>query len=344
MKHIDLFSGIGGFALAVDRAFGLSEHVFVERDQFCQAILRKHWEGSTIYGDIRKFIADAERERRAGEPWETERQCGLCDREWGDKKPFILTGGFPCQPFSQAGRRKGTDDNRYLWPEMFRVIQLEKPKWIIAENVSGLATWNEGMVLETVCSDLEGEKYEVQPFIVPACAVGAPHRRDRIWIVANADDGRQRGEERNSIAKEDRIQAFNREKDSTAGEFERADCNGEALQSNSNTRCKHGEQRCAERLEASEKERETCAEADKRRGEHFWERDWKEVALATCYDGVDDGLSRRMGDTIISGSRWRKEALKAYGNAIVPQVVEMIMRAIAKAEGIDSGGQRVYSD
>ena len=121
MKHIDLFSGIGGFALAVDRAFGLSEHVFVERDQFCQAILRKHWEGSTIYGDIRKFIADAdsqrgnaqkhenkereeidegwtkkplnridghnrdasdaERERRAGEPWETERQCGLCDRE-----------------------------------------------------------------------------------------------------------------------------------------------------------------------------------------------------------------------------------------------------------------------
>lgn len=310
MKHIDLFSGIGGFALAVDRAFGLSEHVFVERDQFCQAILRKHWEGSTIYGDIRKFIADAERERRAGEPWETERQCGLCDREWGDKKPFILTGGFPCQPFSQAGRRKGTDDNRYLWPEMFRVIQLEKPKWIIAENVSGLATWNEGMVLETVCSDLESEKYEVQPFIIPACAVGAPHRRDRIWVVANADDSRQRREERRSIAEEDRIQAFNREKDSAAGEFERAISNGQ----------------------------------DNRHVFNNWSGDWKEVALATCYDGVDDGLSRRMGDTTISGSRWRKEALKAYGNAIVPQVVEMIMRAIAKAEGIDSGGQRVYSD
>lgn len=97
----------------------------------------------------------------------------------------LLTGGFPCQPFSQAGRRRGTADDRYLWPEMLRVIQLTKPTWIIGENVGGFVTWNEGMVLEQVCLDLESENYEVQTFVIPAVSVNAPHRRDRVWIVAN---------------------------------------------------------------------------------------------------------------------------------------------------------------
>lgn len=105
----------------------------------------------------------------------------------------LLTGGFPCQPFSQAGKRRGTEDDRYLWPEMLRVIQLTKPTWIIGENVGGFVTWNEGMVLEQVCVDLENEGYEVQPFIIPACAVNAPHRRDRVWIVANSTSERGRG-------------------------------------------------------------------------------------------------------------------------------------------------------
>lgn len=104
----------------------------------------------------------------------------------------ILTGGFPCQPFSVAGRRKGTDDHRYLWPEMLRVVQLTNPQWVIAENVRGLTNWSDGLVLETVCADLESEGYEVQPFIIPAVAVGAPHRRDRVWIIAtrNTINGR----------------------------------------------------------------------------------------------------------------------------------------------------------
>src|SRR4029077_4695613 len=92
--------------------------------------------------------------------------------------------GFPCQPFSAAGKRRGTEDDRHLWPEMFRIIQTFKPTWIVAENVRGLATWNNGLVLEQVCTDLEGQGYEVQPFIIPAVAVNAPHRRDRIWFVA----------------------------------------------------------------------------------------------------------------------------------------------------------------
>jgi site-specific DNA-cytosine methylase len=102
---------------------------------------------------------------------------------------FLLTGGFPCQPFSQAGKRRGTEDDRYLWPEMLRTIREFHPRWVIGENVGGFVTWSNGMVLNQVCADLEEAGYEVQPFIIPACAVNAPHRRDRVWIVANSKSG-----------------------------------------------------------------------------------------------------------------------------------------------------------
>jgi DNA (cytosine-5)-methyltransferase 1 len=163
MLHLDLFSGIGGFALAVDRVWPEAEHVFCDNNLFCQQVLKKHWPNSKIYDDIRT----------------------ITDNLSAD----VLTGGFPCQPFSQAGRRRGTADNRYLWPEMFRVIQLTKPTWVIAENVGGFVTWNEGLVLEQVCTDLESENYEVQTFIIPAVSVNAPHRRERVWIVANSQGG-----------------------------------------------------------------------------------------------------------------------------------------------------------
>lgn len=183
MKHIDLFSGIGGFALAVDTVWPGSEHLFCDNDPFCQAVLQKHWSQSQIYGDIRQLITDAERERLQGSGMQSELQKSA--QNTGRVQQTILTGGFPCQPFSHAGPRRGTEDDRYLWPEMFRVVQLFKPEWVIAENVRGLATWNDGMVLEQVCIDLESENYEVQPIIIPAVAVNAPHRRDRVWIIAN---------------------------------------------------------------------------------------------------------------------------------------------------------------
>jgi DNA (cytosine-5)-methyltransferase 1 len=184
MKHIDLFSGIGGFALAAEWAFGEVEHIFCDHDTFCQEVLKKHWPNSKIYGDIRsiskkQLIADS----RSKEPHRISQEPR--------KKGFeawnidLLTGGFPCQPFSQAGRRGGTEDDRYLCPEMFRVICDFKPTWVLAENVRGLVTWNEGMVLEQVCSDLESQDYEVQPIIIPAVALNAPHRRDRIWFIAH---------------------------------------------------------------------------------------------------------------------------------------------------------------
>lgn len=160
MIHLDLFSGIGGFAYAADQVFKNVEHTFCENNKFCQQILKKHWPESKIYEDIKKF----------NQPL----------------RPILLTGGFPCQPFSAAGVRRGISDDRYLWPEMLRVVRLTKPEWVIAENVRGILTWQKGVVFEQVCADLEDSGYEVQAFIIPACGVNAPHRRDRVWFVANS--------------------------------------------------------------------------------------------------------------------------------------------------------------
>lgn len=159
--HVDLFTGIGGFSLGLERA-GFKTVVFCEQDKFCQKVLKKHWPGVPIEPDIKNF--------------DGKKYAGA----------FILTGGFPCQPFSCAGKRRGKEDDRALWPEMFRVIQEVRPRWIIGENVAGFI----GMGLDESISDLEREGYSVQAFIIPACAVNAPHRRDRVWIVGNSSGER----------------------------------------------------------------------------------------------------------------------------------------------------------
>lgn len=155
--HLDLFSGIGGFAIAAEAA-GFRTIAFVEREPFCQKILAQHWPRVPVYSDI----------------------CHFSGRSL---RPIsLLTGGFPCQPFSLAGERRGKADDRFLWPEMLRVIQATEPDWIIGENVAGL----DGLGLDDCISDLEASGYEVAPPLeIPACAVGANHRRNRIWIVAN---------------------------------------------------------------------------------------------------------------------------------------------------------------
>ena len=159
MNHLDLFSGIGGFSLALEKV-GFKTIAFCERDEYCRLLLQKHWKGVKIYNDIKKL-----------------------EGKDIEEKVDILTGGFPCQPYSVAGKQKGTNDDRYLWPEMFRVIKEVQPTFIIAENVRGLINIQDGMVFETVCSDLESEGFEVQPFVIPAAGVGAPHKRERVWIV-----------------------------------------------------------------------------------------------------------------------------------------------------------------
>jgi len=160
MKHLGLFEGIGGFSLAA-RWMGWETVAWCEWNEFGQKILRHHFPKAEGYGDITKT-----------------------DFKKYEGKVDIITGGFPCQPFSLAGKRKGTDDERYLWHEMLRAIQEVKPTFVIAENVFGITNIDGGLVFEQVCLDLENEGYEVQPFIIPAAAKDAPHRRDRVWFVA----------------------------------------------------------------------------------------------------------------------------------------------------------------
>lgn len=298
MKHIDLFSGIGGFALAVDRVWPGSEHIFCDFDPFCQQVLNKHWPNSKIHDDIRTF-AHPRGTQSGGLPnsaWEEIPESWIGD--------CILTGGFPCQPFSAAGLRKGTEDDRHLWPEMFRVIQFAKPTWVIAENVRGLTTWNEGMVLEQVCTDLESEGYEVQPIIIPAVAVNAPHRRDRIWIIAN----RTLVNEKRPI----KNRSGNGEPETQTGNRDRFTPNS-------------GRQRRFEGAnEGLRSESEEPIGQDY--GVSSWSRSWVEVASELCR--VDDGLPAELDGLKLSKPAHRNQRLKSLGNAIVPQVAEQIMKAI----------------
>jgi DNA (cytosine-5)-methyltransferase 1 len=167
MKVLDLFSGIGGFSYGLEK-IGFKTVAFCEIDKFCKLLLQKHWKGVKIYNDVKEITKQR---------LETD----------GIELPEVITGGFPCQPFSIAGKQKGTSDDRHLWPEMFRIIQEFTPRWVVGENVRGLVNIQDGMVFETVCTDLEGEGYEVRAFNIPAAGVGAPHRRERIFVIANAE-------------------------------------------------------------------------------------------------------------------------------------------------------------
>jgi DNA (cytosine-5)-methyltransferase 1 len=166
LKVLDLFSGIGGFSLGLERTGHYETVAFCEIDKYCKLILKKHWKGIKIYDDVKEIT----KERLEAD---------------GIQIPDVITGGFPCQSFSVAGKRKGTSDSRYLWPEMFRIIKIFKSKFVIGENVRGIVNIENGVVFETVCTDLESEGYEVQPFLIPAASVGAPHRRERIWFIAH---------------------------------------------------------------------------------------------------------------------------------------------------------------
>lgn len=167
LKILDLFSGIGGISLGLERTGGFETVAFCEIDDFCRKVLKKHWPDVPIYKDVRSFHHD-----------------GPVD---------VICGGYPCQPFSVAGKRGGDKDDRHLWPEMLNCIEKYKPSWVIGENVAGHIS----MGLDKVLSDLERQGYTARPFIIPACAVDAPHRRDRIWIVGHAEhNGHSSPEER----------------------------------------------------------------------------------------------------------------------------------------------------
>ena len=197
LRHLDLFSGIGGFALAAFWVWGRYHELvgFVENDLFCQAILRKHFPGVPIHGDISTFHwaktfpagIGGEGERAEQHSWAGVQLPHALRYSRSEGGIDLLTGGFPCQPASHAGQRRGTSDDRWLWPEMLRVIRETSPRWVVAENVPGLLSLERGVVFESVLSDLEACDYKIQTVTIPACAVGAPHKRDRVWIVAHSN-------------------------------------------------------------------------------------------------------------------------------------------------------------
>lgn len=302
MRHLDLFSGIGGFALAAKWTWGEEYETvaFCEIDKFCHKVLRKNFGDVAIYEDIKKLD--------------------------GTKLTSInlLTGGFPCQPFSVAGKRKGNEDDRALWPEMLRIIQEVKPRWIIGENVAGFVN----MALDQSISDLENEGYEVQTFIIPACAVNAPHRRDRVWIIAN-NIGRGCGKkwERRGLETMDGGGQDN------AMPLTESDCHACNTQSGSDriNQTEHeGREDDTGRFEQVDRNAEITGLMGgingQGQGEHgrtnpglSWDKtEWYEVATRFCR--VDDGVSNRV------------DRLKGLGNAIVPQVAFEIMKAIKEID------------
>ena len=207
LTHISLFSGIGGDTLAAQWA-GFETVLFVENDKFCQKVLNKHWSDVPIIGDIK----DVTKETMENARCRNTRQCGKSHQEPDERnskerptsqvgrpsgKPYaneltaahfspitLITGGFPCQPVSVAGKQRGKEDDRWLWPEMFRVIKEVRPTWVVAENVGGLIRMG---IDDCISSDLENIGYTTESYIIPACAVNAPHRRDRVFIVAYAN-------------------------------------------------------------------------------------------------------------------------------------------------------------
>jgi DNA (cytosine-5)-methyltransferase 1 len=336
LTHIDLFSGIGGFALAA-RWAGIKTVQFVEIDPFCQKVLQKNFKGVPIHDDIKTFTnAQSDRRGSSAQPKVGEQEggrkrgCGFVDSDYDSH--FLLTGGFPCQPFSCAGKRRGKEDDRYLWEEMLRVIKEFKPTWIIGENVNGIRSMEfqggvselEGdtiiqedgngdytNVLDGICDSLEAIGYEVQPVIIPACAVNAPHRRDRVWIVAHSN----RTGCGASTSETDGIRAEVSEKQQLPQpEYSRQDCHAPDT---SNQGLQRGEETGNTSINGEESRNELIGRCP------GWEEPWLEVATRLCR--VDDGVSRGVD---------RTNRLKSLGNSVVPMIPFLLMKAILEAENV----------
>ena len=286
MNHLDLFSGIGGFSLALERV-GFKTIGFCEIDPYCRLLLQKHWKGVTIHNDIKKL--------------EAKDISGPVD---------ILTGGFPCQPYSVAGKQKGTDDNRYLWPDMFRIIKEVKPTFVIAENVRGIINIQNGMVFETVCSDLEAEGFEVQSFIIPAAGVGAPHKRERVWIVGYS---KHNGSLTSKIERRN-IETSTRTQEGTNTTLEPKGTSG----SRNNVTMENTRRKLYERPSVGEKnEDETRKEIT----------DQHQRSSSTSWGSWQ---SEPNVGRVANGVLQRAHRLRGLGNAIVPQIAEEIGKAIWK--------------
>jgi len=336
MRVLDLFSGIGGFSLGLERT-GMQTVAFCEIDPFCRAVLKKHWPDVPIFNDVRKI---------------KDEYTGPVD---------VICGGFPCQPFSVAGKQRGADDDRHLWPAMFECIKHFRPRWVIGENVPGIVK----MAVDGVLSDLESAGYTVRTFNIPACAVDAPHRRERIWIVAHSENGNDRGNagefQRKNEREEEKRQEKRLSESRSAGEIFSvfmADTSGEQScsehvgKSGVTEQGQSGRSGCQEhilsdtagkRLQGQgQYEQPMCSKTDGKRetGQSFdvgipcfWEA---EPDVGRVVNGLSSGMDGTGRVSSESETKNKKAGhlhrLKSLGNAVVPQIPEAIGRAIMAVE------------
>jgi DNA (cytosine-5)-methyltransferase 1 len=265
MRHGSLFSGIGGFDLASEW-MGWENAFHCEWNPFGQRVLKHYWPNAESFNDITKT--------------DFSKYYGTID---------LISGGFPCQPYSAAGKRLGKEDERHLWPEMCRAIREIAPRYVVGENVRGLTNWNGGMVFDEVCADLENLGYQVAPFIIPACSTNAPHKRERIWFVAYSERIRlqERGQTTNIFGKEKKT---------------------------------------------SEKGSESSIHPEANCSRYFVSTNWQGFPTESTICSGDDGVPSELDG--ITLSKWKTESIKAYGNAIVPQVAYQIFKSIQDHENL----------
>lgn len=278
MKCAHLFNGIGGFPLAA-HWMGWENVMHCENNAFCNRVMNYHFPNSFQHEDIR-----------------------TTDFTIWRGKIDLLTGGFPCQPYSSAGKRLGKEDERHLWPEMLRAIREISPRWVVGENVRGLINWNRGLVFDEVQSDLEAAGYEVIPFLLPACGVNAPHERYRIWPVAYAAG--DYGNDANSIEGREAYTVQEKRSD-------------EPCVASNTERC--GQQGQGRAIKSSD----TTPDRNWKASWTYDDGRWP-TKPGVCYG--DDGFPGQLDD--LTFLEWYEGSLTALGNAIVPQEAHQIFKAI----------------
>jgi DNA (cytosine-5)-methyltransferase 1 len=309
MNHGSLFSGIGGFDLAAEW-MGWTNKFHCDINPFSRQLCSFYWPEAQSYDNIKTTDF----------------------RIWRGKID-VLSGGFPCQPFSIAGKRMGKEDERHLWPEFHRAIREIRPRYVVGENVRGLLSWSDGLVLEEVYADLESEGYEIQTFLLPAVSINAPHKRDRVWIVAKdtSSDGRiQRESEQEgtevrelrdtSTRGSDRIHLQEgNTTDSERSRLEHSNKAGDIYRQESETQRE-------QRKSTNDSPSDDNVYSQQGGPSESWT--WFPVKSPLC--SGDDGLPSELDG--LTFSKWRKESLMGYGNAIVPQIAYRIFATINEIE------------
>ena len=305
MNVLDLFSGIGGFSLGLESTGFFKTIAFVEKDKFCQKVLQKNFPNIPIEDEVRNV---------KGERFKAD----------------VITGGFPCQPFSVAGKRRGTDDDRYLWDETIRIVSEQKPKWFIGENVDGIINIQNGLVFRQIHDDLESEDFEVQSLVIPASGVGAWHQRKRVWILGySKHNGLSTSKIKGGNIK---INEGSSKRQNETLQFTRANrsTNDGNVPNTQRNKHQHSTIRQSRANKVwgfySKKEKQTThdirSEATRCDGV-FGTQSWWETQSKFCRDV--NGLSSEL-------DKDRTNRIKALGNSIVPQIAREIGKAIIEAE------------